>query len=411
MTVKKITALLLSSIMFFTGCSMKDIPPADEESTGEQSQQIERVVDTNSEEYVNSLGFKSLSDPNFHRYIEDSVYSELLEQVNTDIYFVENVQTVYISQEYIEESNYNSLENIYFGYTLSELEEQFGEQRYVFTTDESGQTVLKTWEDDEGEREEFSYANVLKDVAIGGGVVLVCVTVSAIAGEMGAAPISVIFAEAAKTAAENALSSGFISGVSAGIIEGFESKDFGKAFEAAAQAAGEKFKWGAISGALNSGKESFSNLLGEKKENGLKVDKAAEIQKESKYPLDVIKEFTNTEQYDMCKELGLKAEMINGKTALVRDIDINYVDKETGMTNLERMKKGLAAVDENGNPYELHHIGQHENSTLAILTQEEHRLNGNFNIWHEYKEESEIDRKEFDKTRKAFWTDMFFKYV
>ena len=54
----------------------------------------------------------------------------------------------------------------------------------------------------------------------------------------------------------------------------------------------------------------------------------------------------------------------------------------------------------------LHHIGQHADSTLAILTQEEHRLGDSYKIWHELVGESEIDRAAFDKIRQAFWQNL-----
>ena len=58
-------------------------------------------------------------------YLEDSIYSELVTALNSEDYFVENVNAIYISKEYLEEVAYNSQENIYFGYTLSELDSYF----------------------------------------------------------------------------------------------------------------------------------------------------------------------------------------------------------------------------------------------------------------------------------------------
>jgi len=113
------------------------------------------------------------------------------------------------------------------------------------------------------------------------------------------------------------------------------------------------------------------------------MNQAAKIQKETKYPLDVIKQFNNMEQYEILQKAGLKPVTINGKTALVRgDINLNYVDEVSNLTNLQRMEKGLSALDPSGQPYELHHIGQKVDSTLAILTKSEHMQNGNNRIWH-----------------------------
>ena len=108
------------------------------------------------------------------------------------------------------------------------------------------------------------------------------------------------------------------------------------------------------------------------------MDEAAILQREG-YPLDVIKEFRSMEQYNICKEAGLSPQMVNGNTALIRDIDLDFVD-EMGRTNLERMQQGLAALDPaTGGSYQLHHVGQRADSTLAILTRAEHMINISIN--------------------------------
>lgn len=113
------------------------------------------------------------------------------------------------------------------------------------------------------------------------------------------------------------------------------------------------------------------------------------------------------DQYEIIKIAGLTPKMVNGKTALIRDIDLTFTD-EMGHTNLERMKEGLAALDPaTGEAYELHHIGQQVESTLAILTQEEHRLGGNSKIWHKLtKSDVHADGNNWDAQRKAFWEYM-----
>lgn len=94
--------------------------------------------------------------------------------------------------------------------------------------------------------------------------------------------------------------------------------------------------------------------------------------------------------------------MVNNQLALVRDIDLDFVDPDSGLTNLERMQDGLAALDPStGNAYELHHVGQNMDSTLAILTKAEHDLPG-----LHVMEESRIDRKVFDQIRPKFWKSM-----
>lgn len=99
----------------------------------------------------------------------------------------------------------------------------------------------------------------------------------------------------------------------------------------------------------------------------------------------------------------LEATEVNGRECLVRtDIDYNQVD-DKGRTNLERMEKGLSPLDETGQPYELHHVGQKMDSPLAELTKKEHGSGGNYTTLHEAKVESEISRVEFNKERAEHW--------
>lgn len=49
-----------------------------------------------------------LNDPELLRYIEDNMYAELVAELDSDEYFVQNVSASYLSKEYIEELEYNS---------------------------------------------------------------------------------------------------------------------------------------------------------------------------------------------------------------------------------------------------------------------------------------------------------------
>lgn len=341
--------------------------------------------------------FTGMNDASLPGYIEDTLYTSLVSTLDSDEYFVENVQAVYISQEYIDELAYNSRANVFFGYTLAELNQQFDGAKYIFTLGKNNETTVEPWAD-----YDDTYDRIIQNVAVGTGVILLCVTVSVVSG---GAAVSVIFAVAAKSAAIGALSGAALGGVSAGIVTGIQTGSMDEALKSAALAGSEGFKWGAISGAITGGVSEYQGLKGATL-NGLSMNEAAAIQKESGYPLDVIKTFKTKEQYEICKEAGLRPEMVNGKIDLVRDIDLNFKD-EFGRTNLERMQKGLAALDPaTGETYQLHHIGQKMDSTLAILTESEHMQGGNNTIWHVLGNESEIDRDIFAQQRKQFWKDM-----
>lgn len=93
--------------------------------------------------------------------------------------------------------------------------------------------------------------------------------------------------------------------------------------------------------------------------------------------VDVKDMVMDMDEYNIYINAGLYPEMINGKLALIREIDPNYVVKyEDGkaITNLDlMMKEGYSPHDPiTGEEYQLHHINQEKNSPLAILTQSEH---------------------------------------
>jgi hypothetical protein len=213
------------------------------------------------------------------RSVEDSVYANIIAELDSDLYFVENVSAIYISQEYIDELSYNSQANIYFGYTLSELEEQFQGAKFVFTLRDDGQTAVKEFEE-----YDDTYDRVIRNVAIGTGVILLCVTISVVTSGGAAPAICAIFAASAKTATIAAISGGLFSGVTAGIVTGIQTKDFNDSLKAAALAGSEAFKWGAITGAISGGATEAIALKGATL-NGLTMNQAAVIQHESKLPL------------------------------------------------------------------------------------------------------------------------------
>lgn len=397
--MKKIISLLLVICLLMTGCGSV-VEDKAKEQTGKQKENTLSKVS----EIDKNCQFNSLDDENLCGYLESAVYSQLIDQVDSDKYFIENVSAEYLSQEYIEELAYNSQENIYFGYTLSELEKQFEGKKYVFYYDEAKeQNAVKEFEEYDN-----TYEKALTNIATGSGMILICVTASAITG--GSAPaVSIVFAAAAKTGTEVALSSSVISGVSAGIIEGIQTKNPESTMKAMAREGSKGFKWGAISGILAGGIQGTTQVTALKgadvTANGLTLKQAAKIQKESKYPLDVIKQMHSMEEYNIYKEAGLKAVMVNGKTALVPDIDLSYKSKlpdGTKVTNLKRMKMGYAPIDPvTKKEYQLHHIGQKADATLAVLNECQHQ--GNASILNIAGKNSEINRPGFATTRKNFW--------
>ncbi len=257
--MKRVIALLLSVLMMLTGCTQQTVQnqspeisiPVETETSSAPSTETEQLTEQDVPVFAEDVepNFATLSDPSLLQYVEDNIYSDLVARFDSEDFIVESVNAVYVSEEYVEEVAYNSQSNLYFGYTLEELDAQFQGTRYIFSLGENGETVV----------EEFAgyddtYDRIIKNVAIGTGVILVCVTVSVVSGGVGApAAVSMIFASAAKTGTVYALSSGTISAVAAGTITGIQTGDFEEAKKAAALAGSESFKWGAITGVITGG--------------------------------------------------------------------------------------------------------------------------------------------------------------
>lgn len=398
--MKRIIALLLSAVLLFAGCGRSQ--PGVTATSGNSAGTSETTSGTIDLEDALSR-YTALDDKQLLTYVENLVYRDTVLSLNSAEYFVENVSAVYISKEYLDEVAFNSKANIYFGYTLDDLDGIFQGTKYIFTLSDSGNTTVQELQ----EIKDVSTETMLKNVAIGTGVILICVTVSIVSAGAGAPAVSMIFAASAEGAKTFAVSSAVLGGISAGIVRGIQTGDLNEALQTAAMSATEGFKWGAVSGAIvGGGHEAF--LLKSATKSGLTMNEAAVIQAESNLPVDVISQLHSMDEYRVYKSAGLKPVMVNGKIALLQDIDLNYVSQlpdGTKVTNLIRMREGYAPIDPaTEKAYQLHHIGQKADGTLAVLTEGQHQ--GNSAILNIAGKESEIDRTEFAKMRAEFW-----KYV
>lgn len=398
--MKSIITIFLAFIMFLTGCTQTRVKTPSNETEINPITNLE----FNSGTWRDlEPSFESLSDRNLLHQVENLVYRDTIQALNSDEYVVENVSATFISKEYLDEVAFNSQSNIYFGYSPAQLDQIFQGSPYIFSLDEDGKTTVQKLQSIDDKKVE----TMIKNVAIGTGVILVSVTVSMLAPTAGAPAVSMIFAASASTAKTFALSSAAFGGISAGLIKGIETGNFSEGIEAGALGASEGFKWGAISGAAIGGAgEAF--LLKSATKSGLSMKEAALIQTESNLPMDVISEFHSMDEYLVYKKADLKPVIVNGRVALVQDIDLGYLSEladGSKVTNLYRMQKGYAPLDpKTGKALQLHHIGQKADGTLAVLTEAQHQ--GNSAILNIAGKQSEIDRSSFDKTRKEFW-----KYV
>lgn len=127
------------------------------------------------------------------------------------------------------------------------------------------------------------------------------------------------------------------------------------------------------------------------------------------------------EEADIYIAAGLKEKLIGGRPALVReDIDWSAFNcrhewlkqkladwtRWQDYNNADLVGEGYPPRDSNGDPYELHHIGQCQDSPYAELSWQEHMGDGNNTILHPTRE-SAIDRQLFDAEKSAYWQARF----
>ena len=258
--MKKFLAVLLSSVLFLTGCTTNQVT---------EEKIYTNEISVSAENYSNGIDlegfedaeyisqFNGLSDEKLLQYVENSVYSTLEMELDEGTFYIDEVKTSYYSQEYIDEVAFNSKSNVFFGYTLEELDTFFDNERYVFTLGDDGTTVVKEFEVYDDTLEQ-----VVKNVAIGTGVILILVTVTYVTKGIGTpATVQMIFAASAEGAAEFAISSAAISGTISAITTGIQTGDVKESLKAAALSGSEGYKWGAVVGGLTgAASEAFSIL-------------------------------------------------------------------------------------------------------------------------------------------------------
>ena len=148
------------------------------------------------------------------------------------------------------------------------------------------------------------------------------------------------------------------------------------------------------------------------KNEGLTEEEKAKIKEETGWSDEIIDNIKNMKQYEVLKKAGLKEVEINGRKCLIKEnIDLDYTD-EDGVSNRDRMTRGLAPLDsKTGKPIELHHLGQKADSPLVEFTEEEHRTGEyedgkkNQSLWHDNTVETEVhgEGNNWDQERKAHW--------
>ncbi len=98
--------------------------------------------------------------------------------------------------------------------------------------------------------------------------------------------------------------------------------------------------------------------------------------------------------------------VINGKHALIIDINPEYYCERLKKTNRQLIKAGKSPVlpDDDTQHYHLHHIGQKKESPLAIVPANDHNSKEFYSFFHPNAAcEKDIHGREFEDEKKAFW--------
>lgn len=121
----------------------------------------------------------------------------------------------------------------------------------------------------------------------------------------------------------------------------------------------------------------------ESEKKGLTDEEKERIKEETGWSDEIINHIESMEQYEIYKNADLHEEEINGRKCLVKDIDLDYVDPKTGMTNRELMAKGRSPIDaKTGEKIELHHMGQDFDAPFAELCENSEHGDGNHSTLH-----------------------------
>lgn len=126
------------------------------------------------------------------------------------------------------------------------------------------------------------------------------------------------------------------------------------------------------------------------------------VNENSNYSPEVNEYIKTPNELKVYQNANLIEENINDRIILKSsELDPTLQD-EKNRTNIERMEQGLAPIDEYGEAYHLHHIGQKMDSPLAELQGGEHKIY--YSTLHDtYQRESLIDRNIFNKERTEHW--------
>ena len=83
--------------------------------------------------------------------------------------------------------------------------------------------------------------------------------------------------------------------------------------------------------------------------------------------------------------------------------DPRFVDPRSGLTNVQRMERGLAPIGRDGKPVNIHHVNQTNTGPVREITATQHQQNYRNLHQNTGQSPSQINRPEFNRWRQDYW--------
>ena len=112
-------------------------------------------------------------------------------------------------------------------------------------------------------------------------------------------------------------------------------------------------------------------------------------------------------EYEGTVKVNGEVRDVSRKVYQRNDIDFNYFDETTGLTNLERMQAGKPPIGTDGNPIQLHHVLQKEAGPMAEIREVTHQeyysqLHGLIEDGASFRNDPVLN-KQYNNFRRSYW--------
>lgn len=112
-------------------------------------------------------------------------------------------------------------------------------------------------------------------------------------------------------------------------------------------------------------------------------------------------------QYEGTVKVNGEIRDVSRRVYQRNDIDFEYVNPKTGISNLDRMREGKAPIGNDGKPVQLHHVLQKESGPMVEIRETTHEeynrtLHGLGVSGASFRRDSVLDRQ-YANFRRQYW--------